>query len=112
MAHHHGGLGAIISLKQSLPEASSSIRTPVRFLRVIGLQHVRPLHVHGDDEIRSRIGIWLPGLSQFDVARHVDLIQVQRAILKVEVARSLHQISPLRSHVLCLIIQVNAPHKF
>ena len=112
MAHHHGGLGTIISLKQTLPEASLSIGTPVRFFSIIGLQHVRPLHVHGDDEIWSRIGIRLPGLSQLDVARHLDLIQAQHTILKVEVARSLHQISPLRSHVLCLMSQVNALHKF
>ena len=103
MPHHHCCLSPVIVHQQALLETASSVGTPVGLLRVIGLQHVRPLHVHGDDEIRSRIGIWLPGLSQFDVARHVDLIQVQRAILKVEVAQSLHQISPLRSHVLCLI---------
>ena len=70
MPHHHGGLSAIIILKQALLEASLTIRTPVRFLGIIGLEHVSPLHVHGDDEVGSRIRIRLPGLAQLDVARH------------------------------------------
>ena len=70
MPHHHGGLSAVIILKQALLEASLTIRTPVRFLGIIGLEHVGPFHVHGDDEVGSRIRIRLPGLAQLDVARH------------------------------------------
>ena len=79
MSHHHGGLGAIVILQQSLLEATLAVRAPVGFLGVVRLEHVSPLHIHGDDEVRSRIRIRLTRLPKLDMARHVGLVDVRRS---------------------------------
>ena len=71
MAKHASCLAPLIRHQQALFEVTISIRTPIGLLGVIGLQHVRPLHIHGDDEVRARIRIRLTRLSKLDVARHV-----------------------------------------
>ena len=79
MSHHHGGLSAVVILQQSLLEATLAVRAPVGLLGVIGLEHVSPLHIHGDDEVRSRIRIWLTRFPELDMARHFGLVDVRRS---------------------------------
>ena len=113
MPHHHCGLSTVVLHQDALLKTTCPVRTPIRFLGIVGLQHVRPLHVHGDDEVSGRIGIRLPGLSKLDVARHVDLIQVRHTILKVEGALSRHKLScPLFPPLTVIIVQVKAQPKF
>ena len=71
MAIHESSLGAIVALQEALPESSLPVRAPIGLLRVVDLEHVSPLHVHGDDEVGSGIGIGLPLGSKFHVAGHV-----------------------------------------
>ena len=74
MTNHTSCFSSLIRLQHALLEASLTIRTPIGFPGIIRLEHVCPLHVHGDDEVGRRIGIRLTGLSKLDVARHVELI--------------------------------------
>ena len=70
MTAHDDGLGAIITLKETLPESMVISRDPDGLLGVVGLEHVLPLHLQGDDQVRGWIRIRLSGLSKLDVARH------------------------------------------
>ena len=70
MPEHDSGLGAIITLEETLLEASLAIRDPVGLLGVKRLVHVIPLHLIGDDEVWSRIRVRLIGLAKLDVAGH------------------------------------------
>ena len=72
MSHHHGGLGAIVILQQSLLEATLAVRAPVGLLGVIGLEHVSTLHLKGDHQEWSGVRVGLSSLSKFDVAWHLD----------------------------------------
>jgi hypothetical protein len=72
MATHDNGFGAIVALKKTLPEAVIIGGDPNRLFRVIGLEHVITLHLHGDNQVGKWIRIRLSGLSKLDVARHVD----------------------------------------
>ena len=70
MPEHDSGLGAIITLEETLLESSLAIRDPVGLLGVKRLVHVIPLHLIGDDEVWSRIRVRLIGLAKLDVAGH------------------------------------------
>ena len=76
MTAHDGCLLAVIRFKETLSIATLAIRTPIGLLWVVWLEHVRPLHVHGDDEVGRWIGIRLPGLSKLDMARHDEVLSV------------------------------------
>ena len=71
MPDHDSGFGAIIIFQETFLEATLAIRSPNRLLGVISLEHVSPLHLHGDDEVGCRIGVRLPRLAKFDVAGHL-----------------------------------------
>ena len=70
MTNHNSGLFTIVILQHTLQEPSSSVRTPVGLLRVVGFAHGLPLHVHGDHQVGRGVGVRLPGLAELDVARH------------------------------------------
>ena len=82
MAKHDSGLGAIIIVQETFLEAALAIRSPIGLLGIVLLQHVIPLHLHGDNEVGSRIGIGLPGLAKFDVARHVGQITIGLKVIQ------------------------------
>ena len=63
MTTHDSGLGAILTLKETLTVSALTIGDPDGLLGIIGLEHVSPLHVHGDDEVWRWIGIRLTRLS-------------------------------------------------
>ncbi len=70
MSNHTVGLGTIIVLKESLLESTLAIGDPDGLLRVIRLEHVSPLHLHGDYKVWRWVGVWLPRLAKLDVAGH------------------------------------------
>ena len=74
MAKHDSGFGAIVIVKETFLEAALAIRGPDRLLGIVGLEHVIPLHLHGDDEVGCRIGIRLPRLAKLDVAGHLGML--------------------------------------
>jgi len=73
MATHDNGLGAIIALKETLPESVIISGDPDRLLGIVGLEHVLTLHLQGDDQVRRWIWVRLAGLSKLDMARHVGI---------------------------------------
>ena len=72
MTTHDDSFGAIIALKETLPESVVVGWNPDRLLGVIRLEHVLTLHLHGDNQIRQRIRIRLSSLSKLDMTRHVE----------------------------------------
>jgi hypothetical protein len=70
MSTHDNGLGAIITLKETLPVAMIIGGNPDGLLGIISLQHVLTLHLQGDNQVGERIRIRLTGLSKLDVSRH------------------------------------------
>jgi len=73
MATHDNGLGAIIALKETLPESVIISGDPDRLLGIVGLEHILTLHLQGDDQVRRWIWVRLAGLSKLDMARHVGI---------------------------------------
>jgi len=71
MATHDNSLGAIIILKETFPEPVVIGGDPDGLLRVIGLEHVLTLHLHGDDQVRRWIWVRLAGLTKLNVAGHL-----------------------------------------
>ena len=49
MTTHDDSLGAIIALKETLPEAMVIGGDPDRLLGIVGLEHVLTLHLQRDD---------------------------------------------------------------
>ena len=88
MADCNRCLGAIRAFQEAFLEASISVGAPHGLLGVIGFclmeeklrkkyilltYHSLPFHLHGDDQVRTGVGVRFPCLSQFDVARHLAL---------------------------------------
>ena len=78
MTQHDSGFGAIIIVQETFLVATLAIRSPNRLLWVISLEHVSPLHLHGDDEVGCRIGVRLPRLAELDVAGHLGKVLSHR----------------------------------
>ena len=72
MATHDNSLGAIITLKKTLPVSMIVSWDPDRLLGIIGLEHVFTLHLHGDNQVWCWIWIRLTGLAEFHVTGHLD----------------------------------------
>ena len=60
---HDSGLCAIVIIEKTFTVSTLAIGTPDGLLGVVRLEHVSPLHVHGDDEIGGWVGVGLTGLS-------------------------------------------------
>ena len=63
MTTHDSCLGAIIIVEQTLNISTLAIWAPNGFLGIVRLQHVGPLHFHGNDKVGTWIRVGLPGLS-------------------------------------------------
>ena len=70
MANHDSGLPSVLTLQQTLLEASILGWYPDGLLGVIGLVHVSPLHVWTHHQVRQWVRVGLIAAPEFDVARH------------------------------------------
>jgi hypothetical protein len=70
VSNEHDSLFAVVALHQGLDEATGVVGDPDGLFRIVRLQHVGPLHLHGDGQEGHRIRIRLIGVAEFHVTGH------------------------------------------
>ena len=57
MTDGHLDFSAVLGLQQALHEPAISVRDPVGLLGIVGLGHVLPLHLEGEEEVGGGVGV-------------------------------------------------------
>ena len=57
MTDGHLDFSTVLSLQQALHEPSISVRNPVGLLGIVGLGHVLPLHLEGEEEVGGGVRV-------------------------------------------------------
>ena len=91
MTDGHLDFTTVLSLQQTLDKPTVSIRDPVGLLGIVGLGHVFPLHLEGEEEVGGGVRV-LPVRGPFLlVSGHAGGVESSPTLTRAELKQTLSQ---------------------